>query len=61
MEKPGSEGFHAKISDALEESIAGGASACPSRTYVDLTKLEFDIIAFLSKRPGQVFRPRCHI
>ena len=55
MEKPGSEGFHAKISDALEGSIAGGASACPSRTYVDLTKLEFDIIALLSKRPGQVF------
>lgn len=55
VEKPGSEGFHAKISDALEGSIAGGASACPSRTYVDLTKLEFDIIALLSKRPGQVF------
>lgn len=55
VEKPGSEGFHAKISDALEGSIAGGASACPSRTYVDLTKFEFDIIALLSKRPGQVF------
>lgn len=55
VEKPGSEGFHAKISDALEGSIAGGASACPSCTYVDLTKLEFDIIALLSKRPGQVF------
>lgn len=55
VEKPGSEGFHVKISDALEGSIAGGASACPSRTYVDLTKLEFDIIALLSKRPGQVF------
>ncbi|MEE0606681.1 MAG: response regulator transcription factor [Collinsella sp.] len=55
VEKPGSEGSHAKISDALEGSIAGGASACPSRTYVDLTKLEFDIIALLSKRPGQVF------
>lgn len=55
VEKPGSEVFHAKISDALEGSIAGGASACPSRTYVDLTKLEFDIIALLSKRPGQVF------
>lgn len=55
VEKPGSEGFHAKISDALEGSIAGGASACPSRTHVDLTKLEFDIIALLSKRPGQVF------
>lgn len=55
VEKPGSEGFHAKISDALEGSIAGGASACPFRTYVDLTKLEFDIIALLSKRPGQVF------
>lgn len=55
VEKPGSEGFHAKISDALEGSIAGGAGACPSRTYVDLTKLEFDIIALLSKRPGQVF------
>lgn len=55
VEKPGSEGFHAKISDALEGSIAGGASACPSRTYVDLTKLEFDIIALLSKCPGQVF------
>lgn len=55
VEKPSSEGFHAKISDALEGSIAGGASACPSRTYVDLTKLEFDIIALLSKRPGQVF------
>lgn len=55
VEKPGSEGFHAKISDALEGSIAGGASACPSRTYVDLTKLEFDIVALLSKRPGQVF------
>lgn len=55
VEKPGSEGFHAKTSDALEGSIAGGASACPSRTYVDLTKLEFDIIALLSKRPGQVF------
>ena len=55
VEKPGSGGFHAKISDALEGSIAGGASACPSRTYVDLTKLEFDIIALLSKRPGQVF------
>ncbi len=33
----------------------GGASACPSCTYVDLTKLEFDIVALLSKRPGQVF------
>lgn len=55
VEKPGSEGSHAKISDALEGSIAGGAGACPSRTYVDLTKLEFDIIALLSKRPGQVF------
>lgn len=55
VEKPGSEDFHAKISDALEGSIAGGAGACPSRTYVDLTKLEFDIIALLSKRPGQVF------
>lgn len=55
VEKPGSEGPHAKISDALEGSIAGGAGACPSRTYVDLTKLEFDIIALLSKRPGQVF------
>lgn len=55
VEKPGSEGFHAKISDALEGSIAGGASACPSRTYIDFTKLEFDIIALLSKRPGQVF------
>lgn len=55
VEKPGSEDFHAKISDALEGSIAGGAGACPSRTYVDLTKLEFDIVALLSKRPGQVF------
>lgn len=55
VEKPGSEGSHAKISDALEGSIAGGAGACPSRTYVDLTKFEFDIIALLSKRPGQVF------
>lgn len=55
VEKPGSKGSHAKISDALEGSIAGGAGACPSRTYVDLTKLEFDIIALLSKRPGQVF------
>lgn len=55
VEKPGSEGSHAKISDALEGSIAGGAGACTSRTYVDLTKLEFDIIALLSKRPGQVF------
>lgn len=27
----------------------------PAHTYVDLTKLEFDIIALLSKRPGQVF------
>lgn len=55
VEKPGPEGSHAKISDALEGSIAGGAGACPSRTYVDLIKLEFDIIALLSKRPGQVF------
>lgn len=55
VEKPGSEGFHAKISDALEGSIAGGAGACPSRTYIDFTKLEFDIVALLSKRPGQVF------
>ena len=55
VEKPGSEDFHAKISDALEGSIAGGAGACPSRTYIDFTKLEFYIVALLSKRPGQVF------
>lgn len=53
VEKPGSEGSHAKISDALEGSIAGGAGACPSRTYIDFTKLEFDIVALLSKRPGR--------
>lgn len=55
VEKPGAEGSHAKISDALEGSIAEGAGSCPSRTYIDFTKLEFDIIALLSKRPGQVF------
>ena len=55
VEKPGVEGSHAKISDALEGSIAEGAGSCPSRTYIDFTKLEFDIVALLSKRPGQVF------
>ena len=35
-------------------SLAAGGDA-PSRVYVDLTKLEFDIVALLSKRPGQVF------
>lgn len=33
---------------------AHGANGAPAVT-VDLTKLEFDIIALLSKRPGQVF------
>lgn len=33
---------------------AHGANGAPAIT-VDLTKLEFDIIALLSKRPGQVF------
>ncbi len=37
----------------VDPSVAGGD--VPSRVYVDLTKLEFDIIALLSKRPGQVF------
>lgn len=44
--------------DGAAERVAGPLAAgddAPSRAYVDLTKLEFDIIALLSKRPGQVF------
>lgn len=44
---------------AGEGDIAAGPRAgdadVSSRAYVDLTKLEFDIVALLSKRPGQVF------
>lgn len=36
------------------ESRTGGDIAS-GRAYVDLTRLEFDIVALLSKRPGQVF------
>lgn len=44
--------------DGAAERAAGPLAAggdAPSRVYVDLTKLEFDIVALLSKRPGQVF------
>lgn len=34
---------------------AAPASAAVSNVLVDLTRLEFDILALLSKRPGQVF------
>lgn len=44
--------------DGATERAAGPLAAgddALSRVYVDLTKLEFDIVALLSKRPGQVF------
>lgn len=44
--------------DGAAERVAGSLAAgddAPSHAHVDLTKLEFDIIALLSKRPGQVF------
>ena len=44
--------------DGAAESAAGPLAAgddAPSRVYIDLTKLEFDIVALLSRRPGQVF------
>lgn len=41
------------VKGAAESSTAGGGAS--PRVLVDLTKLEFDIIALLSKRPGQVF------
>ncbi len=41
------------VEGAAEPSTAGGGAS--PRVLVDLTKLEFDIVALLSKRPGQVF------
>ena len=35
--------------------VAPGGTGASDPVFVDLTKLEFDIIALLSKRPGQVF------
>lgn len=59
---PASTDASAAFADGESSGIANDApSSTPAapdasvRTYVDLTKLEFDIIALLSKRPGQVF------
>lgn len=59
---PTSTDASAAFADGESSGIANDApSSTPAapdasvRTYVDLTKLEFDIIALLSKRPGQVF------
>lgn len=36
-------------------TVTPGGAGASDPVFVDLTKLEFDIIALLSKRPGQVF------
>lgn len=52
--RPGAGALDGGAVEGLAEPSAAGDLTSP-RVYVDLTKLEFDIIALLSKRPGQVF------
>lgn len=43
-----------EAAEGTAESLTAGGGVSP-RVLIDLTKLEFDIVALLSKRPGQVF------
>lgn len=52
--RPGAGGPGNGAAERAAGPLTAGDDA-PSRTYVDLTKLEFDIVALLSKRSGQVF------
>lgn len=55
-EAAATEGSRQRVgTDMAAGATAGEGPSAPARAYVDLTKLEFDIIALLSKRSGQVF------